>query len=326
MNPTVSVIVPVYNVAQYLPQCLDSIVRQTYAQLEILLVDDGSTDGSGQLCDEWAASDSRVHVIHKANGGLSDARNAALDVMTGDLVLMVDGDDYIAEDCVQTLVDVKGRTGCDIAIGQWRVFDDKDDNSAIAQAPNGRDNRITVFSRDEAVKRVFYQDTLNNSACSRLFRADLFREIRFPVGMLYEDMAVIYPLLMQVRNVAFTTHIVYHYRQHESSITGHFTKQRTDVLDILEQLEGRVARENPQFLPAIQSRLLSASFNILLLCPDEEQYKPVVDRCWRNICRLRRVCIFDKNVRLKNRLGIIASWAGKELFLRSFRGKMLKKY
>ena len=187
LNPTVSVIVPVYNVAEYLPQCLDSIVRQTHAQLEILLVDDGSTDGSGPLCDEWAQRDSRMRVIHKANGGLSDARNAALAVMTGDLVMMVDGDDYIAEDCIQTLVDVKHRTGCDIAIGQWRVFDDKDGH-AIAQAHNGSENRITVFSRDEAIKRVFYQDTLNNSACSRLFRADLYREVRFPVGMLYEDM------------------------------------------------------------------------------------------------------------------------------------------
>lgn len=323
MNPTVSVIVPVYNVAQYLPQCLDSIVRQTYAQLEILLVDDGSTDGSGQLCDEWAARDSRVHVIHKANGGLSDARNAALDVMTGDLVLMVDGDDYLQLDAIERLYNLMKNVDADVAIGNYReVYANEvyDITRATSLGP------WRIYDSKGALQSIFYQHELTHSAWGRLYKSHMFDGVRYPVGLLYEDLAIAYDLYSRCGKVVYADCRFYNYLQRSTSILGSFNIKRTDVLDILEQLEGRVARENPQFLPAIQSRLLSASFNILLLCPDEEQYKPVVDRCWRNICRLRRVCIFDRNVRLKNRLGIIASWAGKGLFLRTFRGKMLKKY
>lgn len=322
MAPTVSIIVPVYNVAAYLPQCLDSIVGQSYAHLEVLLVDDGSTDGSGDICDQWALRDSRIRVIHKANGGLSDARNAALECMTGTLVMMVDSDDYITPDCVETLVKLLDDTRCDIAVGQWQMFDDH----TQSQPHNRGNGRVTVFGRDQAIEHIFYQDTLTHSVCSRIFRASLFERLRFPVGMLYEDLAVAYPLMLQVSRVAFTTRVVYLYRQHPSSITGHFTRQRTHVLDILEALEEQVARDNPQFLPAVQSRLLSACFNIMLLCPRDGAYNDIIDRCWRGICRLRWHCVTDRRVRAKNRLGILASLVGKMVFLRLFSGKILKKY
>ncbi len=321
MAPTVSVIVPVYNVADYLPQCIDSIVRQTYTRLEVLLVDDGSTDSSGDICDQWAARDARIRVIHKLNGGLSDARNAALDVMTGQMVMMVDGDDYVSDDCVETLVKLMDDTQCDVAIGQWCMFDDNNQPRSSSHSDN-----IQVFDREQAIKRVFYQDTLTNSACSRMFKATVFDNLRVPVGMLYEDLAVVYPLLMSVRTVTYTSHIVYYYRQRQASITGHFTDQRTQVLDILEDLEHQVASHDVQFLPAVQSRLLSAYFNILLLAPDDSRYRAVIDRCWEGVCRLRCACMVDGNVRLKNRLGIMASLLGKTLFRHLFSGKMLKKY
>ena len=321
-QPLVTVIVPVYQVERYLTQCLQSIVSQTYDRLEIWLVDDGSTDGSAQLCDDWAARDSRIHVIHKPNGGLSDARNAALDVMTGDLVMMVDGDDYVGGDCVETLVRVIGDTDSDMAVGQWQMFRDGDSVAPPSSLPG----QVKVFTRDQAINKVFYQDTLTNSACSRLFKAALFSGLRFPLGMLYEDLAVAYPLLMRTRRVAYTHHQVYYYRQHPDSITGHFTLQRTQVLDILERLEQQVERENPQFVPAVRSRLLSAYFNIMLLCPDGREFAQVVDRCWDGICRLRWGCLCDGNVRLKNRLGILASWMGKVSFLRTFKCKFVKKY
>ena len=318
----VTVIVPVYNVVDYLPQCVESIARQTYAHLEIILVDDGSTDGSGPLCDEYAAHDPRIRVIHKVNGGLSDARNAALDVMTGEFVTMVDGDDYIADDCVETLLRLLQDTASDFAVGRWRMFDDvnglPDDNTDTDQ--------VTIYSQDQAIKKIFYQDTLTNSACSRLFRASLFDQVRFPEGLLYEDLAVVYPLLQQVKKVAYTDHLVYFYRQHQSSITGHFTIQRTHVLDILETLEQSLAQERSQYLPAVKSRLLSAYFNILLLCPSTDEFQTVVDRCWKGIKRLRWGCLADIHVRLKNKLGILASLAGKQPFLWVFRGVTLKKY
>ena len=155
MAPTVSVIVPVYNVADYLPQCIDSIVRQTYTRLEVLLVDDGSTDSSGDICDQWAARDARIRVIHKLNGGLSDARNAALDVMTGQMVMMVDGDDYVSDDCVETLVKLMDDTQCDVAIGQWCMFDDNNQPRSSSHSDN-----IQVFDREQAINQLGLQPSV----------------------------------------------------------------------------------------------------------------------------------------------------------------------
>lgn len=317
--PLVTVIVPVYNVEPYLPQCLDSIVGQSYERLEILVVDDGSTDGSGALCDDYARRDSRVRVVHKPNGGLSHARNAALDAMTGDVVMMVDGDDWIARDCVQALLTLMTDTACDVAVGRWQRFGD---GGAPTDGGGQRDGSVRLYDRDQAIDDVFYQHTLTNSACSRLFRARLFDGVRFPVGKLYEDLAVAYPLLKQVARVAYTRRTVYYYRQRNDSITGHFTRQRTQVLDILDDIERQVTAEVPQHLPAVRSRQLSAYFNILLLCHRLPGYDDVEQRCWQGIKDRRWGCLLDGKVRLKNKLGILASLVGKRVFLSVFCAKM----
>jgi glycosyltransferase involved in cell wall biosynthesis len=122
MEPLISVIVPVYNAEKFLDQCLESIVAQTYPHLEILVVDDGSTDGSGEKCDRWAERDERIRVIHQPNGGHSAARNTALDAMTGELVAMVDSDDVLHPEFAATLLDVMRQTGCDIAVGGYVAF------------------------------------------------------------------------------------------------------------------------------------------------------------------------------------------------------------
>ena len=131
----VSVIIPVYNVERYLDRCLASVVDQTYRELEILVVDDGSTDGSGALCDRWAERDSRIRVIHKSNGGLSDARNAALDVMTGSYVLMLDSDDWLQTDAIECLYQLLEKEQADIAVGGWReVYEGDEAAQAVRTA------------------------------------------------------------------------------------------------------------------------------------------------------------------------------------------------
>lgn len=319
----VSVIVPVYNVVDYLPQCVDSIVRQTYAHLEVILVDDGSTDGSGALCDECAARDPRIRVIHKVNGGLSDARNAALDVMTGDLVIMVDGDDWLQTDAIERLLILMDNTGADVAVGGWKIVQNDAVPNFERKTPLGP---VHEYDARQALRNIFYQSGMNHSACGRLFKAHLFQRLRFPVGMLYEDLAVAYDLYRQCSKVTFGDSQFYNYRQRPQSITNTFSAKRVDVLDILESLEQRLTQEFSQYLPAVRSRLLSAYFNIMLLCPSTSEYQPVVDRCWQGIKRLRWRCLVDPHVRLKNKLGILASLAGKNAFLLLFRGKTMKKY
>lgn len=308
---TVSVIVPVYNVETYLPQCLQSIVSQSYSQLEVLLVDDGSTDRSGHICDEWASHDQRIRVIHKPNGGLSDARNAALDAMSGEVVMMVDGDDYLQLDAIEQLLDIMQRERGDIAVGGWQLVTEDSEARFTHPTPH---STVHTMSGIDALNKMLYQTQLTHSACGRLFKRDVFDSLRFPVGMLYEDLAVAYPLYRSVKRVAVCDSPYYCYRQRSSSITGHFTLSRTHVLDILENLAAQVADELPQLLPAVRSRQLSAYFNIMLLCPNQAQYHSTIDRCWRGVKSLRWSCLTDRQVRLKNKLGILASVVGKQCF------------
>ncbi len=318
MEPLISVIVPVYNVEDYLDQCMESIVGQTYPHLEILMVDDGSTDNSGTLCDQWAERDQRIRVIHQENGGLSAARNTALDAMSGELVIMVDSDDVLHPDAVSILLQAIQAHHADVAIGSFVVFDGKDVNWPTITS----ENTVRHYDSQAALKAIYYQDKLTNSSCWRLFKASLFNDVRYPVGKYYEDLAIVYPLYKKCSLVVGIDDAVYGYRQRNDSILGRFSLKRADVLDICEQLERQVQTEDVELLHAVRSRLLSAYFNILLLSyQDKEQdFKELQDRCWKGIKRLRHNCLIDSNVRPKNKAGIIASYLGRT-FLCDILGK-----
>ena len=323
---TVSVIVPVYNVKPWLERCLTSIVGQSHEQLEILLVDDGSTDGCADMCDQWADRDPRIKVIHKPNGGLSDARNAALDVAQGEFITFIDSDDYVTPHYVEKLLKALDNSPkCDIAVGHWCEFDDGTDPEP-AEPLQGE---LQLFTPQEAALDIFYQRGLTHSAWGRMLRRHFFEgdnAVRFPVGMLYEDLAVIMPLLEQASGVAFIPDTLYYYRQRKSSIIGTFTRRRTHVLDILDDLQNQAHGKFPWLERAIKSRRLSACFNILLLCPrGDDQFSDVTSRCWQGIKELRQGCLFDRHVRFKNKAAIILSWLGKKTFVRLFGSKAVKQ-
>ena len=319
-EPLISVIVPVYNVEGYLDQCLESIVSQSYRHLEILVVDDGSTDASGDKCDRWAERDDRIRVIHQPNGGLSAARNTALDAMTGEWVIMVDSDDILHRDAAAVLLDTIQRQQADMVIGDYiPIYDD-----AAPQWPvdSSQPTQCQVYSQHEALLAIFYQRGLTHSAWARIYRASLFDDIRYPVGRLYEDLAIIYPLLKKCDKVVKTPQVVYGYRQRQGSILGNFSPRRADVLNICEQLESDTLHNDKLYTAAVRSRLLSAYFNILLLSNQDKNtdHKALQDRCWKGIRRLRRACLSDPLVRRKNKLGVLASYLGKR-FLCSVLGR-----
>lgn len=314
MEPLLSVIVPVYNVEVFLDQCLDSIVNQTYRNLEILVVDDGSTDGSGALCDRWAERDDRIRVIHQANGGLSAARNTALDVMKGELVMMVDSDDVLHPECATTLQAILQDNEADIAVGGYIPFTD---GEPVWPSPN-EEATLQHFNQQQALMAIFYQQGLTHSAWGRVYRATLFDDIRYPEGKYYEDFAIIYPLLKKCRRVVRVDRALYGYRQRENSILDKFSPKRADVVNIGEELERLTAASDKQYLDAVRSRLLSAYFNILLLSLQDKtsDLKQLQDRCWQGIKRLRARCLIDPHVRAKNRIGILASYLGRGFLCR----------
>lgn len=216
-NHLISVIVPVYKVEPYLRKCVDSILNQTYRNLEVILVDDGSPDKCGEICDEYAARDPRVKVIHKANGGLSDARNAGLDICKGRYIAFVDSDDWIEPEMYQRLYELLVRFNADMSVGG--VADDIEENGRTytSQKSNYGQEPFSE-SNVEAMKRFF-----ENSWASwdKLYRRELFDNIRFPVGEINEDEAIVLHLLDRCKTVCYTSELFYHYmkRINSGSIT-----------------------------------------------------------------------------------------------------------
>ena len=303
----ISVIIPVYNVQDYLARCVDSVLAQTYKDLEIILVDDGSHDTSGDICDEYDLKYRFVRVIHKSNGGLSDARNAGLDVAQGEYVTFIDADDYVHPNFAETLIDTIKKTGAQIAACTWQELKDGDTPRMVRLEKAS----CKTYSQQEAINTVFYQGALNHSACSRIFERQLFDDLRFPEGALYEDLAVIYPLLRKVDKVALLKAPMYYYMHRAGSIITTMSLRRTQVLDHLEALEQQVTEEAPQYLPAVRSRHLSACFNMLRLMPAKDpKWQHTKQRCWDYIKRMRILCIKDSKVRLKNKAACFLSFLG----------------
>ena len=215
LQPLISVIVPCYNVEEYLPKCIESILNQTYRNLEILLVDDGSPDNCGRICDEYAAKDSRIRIIHKKNGGLSDARNAALDVMTGEYVTFIDSDDYVSDDYVEYLYKIIKESGVKLSVSSYQTF--VDDSSAEICTNNPL--FVKIVHTNDALTGMFYQQIFDTSAWAKMYHRSLFSDgIRYPKGWLYEDLPTTYRLMMKCDYIAFGNYRSYFYRIRNTSI------------------------------------------------------------------------------------------------------------
>lgn len=223
----ISVIVPIYKVEKYLNKCVDSILNQTYKNLEVILVDDGSPDQCGTICDEYAKKDQRVKVIHKENGGLSDARNAGMDLMMGTYVAFVDSDDWIEPDMYEKLLMSLHQFHADMAFGG--VADELEQDGLVTRTKTS-DYGKTPCAEDNisAMKRYFHGSW---AAWDKLYKADLFEGIRYPVGEINEDEAIVLKLLNRCRLVCYTNEIFYHYMKREDgkSITNaSFSRKKLD--------------------------------------------------------------------------------------------------
>lgn len=226
MEELISVIVPIYNVERYIKKCIDSIRSQTYKNLEIILVDDGSPDECGKICDEYERIDSRIVVIHKKNGGLSDARNAGLEIIHGKYVAFVDSDDWIEPDMYQRLYENMMTFHADMSFAG--VTDDVIDENGIEKSVKISNYGDEPFSENKiaAMKRYFHGSW---AAWDKLYKASLFENVKFPVGEINEDEAIVIELLAQCDTVCYTNEILYHYikRANSNSITmSDFSKKK----------------------------------------------------------------------------------------------------
>ncbi len=229
-QPLISVIVPVYKVEAYLDPCVESIVNQTYRNLEIILVDDGSPDRCPEMCDAWAAKDSRIKVVHKKNGGASDARNAGLDVFLGDYVTFVDADDLVASDMVEVLFKGCVDNGADVSMCALQNF------SENAPCLDGRNSSAEKILSGEFVCTQFFC-CYGPNPVSKLFKRSVVKESRFILGRkMGEDAAFTYPILYAQERICFVQRYMYFYRSNPSSATGTYSLNQLDELKTLQEM------------------------------------------------------------------------------------------
>lgn len=231
MNDKISIIIPIYNVEKYIHRCVDSVLAQTYHNTEIILVDDGSLDRCGKICDEYAKIDKRIKVVHKENGGLSDARNAGIEVATGDYIGFVDSDDYISEDMYEKLYSALINNNADMSICSFKYVGEDitakfdNDNSPIK---NGVLSGSSILFEKMNEQKFWYWVV----AWNKLYKRELFSDIRFPVGKINEDEFIIHHILLKCDNVACVSDMLYYYVQREGSIMN--IKYSVKNLDLAE--------------------------------------------------------------------------------------------
>ena len=267
-NELISIIVPVYNVEKYLEKCVNSIVNQTYKNLEIILVDDGATDSSGKLCDELAKIDNRIKVYHKENGGLSDARNYGVEKSTGEYIGFVDSDDYIDAEMYEKLYEAIKKENVDVAECNLKIIYPDREELFTEQ------NYYNVCTKQEYLEEYLKIEKIFGSACVRLIKSDIAKKLKFPVGKLYEDTYYAYGLINVADSYVIMDAPYYNYLMRENSITNaRFNPRIFDLIEIVEEFHNTVYENYPGLEEAADCRRMYAYFSVLNSILLEENYR-----------------------------------------------------
>lgn len=314
-NNLVSVIVPVYNVKQYLEECFTSICNQTYQNLEIILVDDGSTDGSGDLCDGLVKKDPRSRVLHKPNGGLSDARNYGLRFANGDWVSFVDSDDYISPIFIEVLHNACVETGCKIsAVPFGKPFNDGDSCTLV----DSTDSVVAAKALPSPdVQRLMLYQTLDTGAQWRLYAKESLGIDPFPKGLYYEDLASIYKIIHKVDTVAVVDcRELYAYRMRSNSIIRQEYKhiKGESALIVAQQLYIDILAWYPELQKAAASRCFSVCRMVFAQLPtftNDSLVRGDSSELWCVLKEYRQVVLIDDRARKRERLAAGIACLGK---------------
>lgn len=300
MDEKISVIVPVYNVEQYLERCVDSIINQTYKNLEIILVNDGSTDNSGQICDELAKKDDRIRVIHKKNGGVSEARNVGVKEISGEYIIFIDSDDYIDKKMFSVLYSQIKLEAADVSVcGVMNIYE----NNNIPQARNT--NEYLILNNEGFLREYLKGERIPGGIWNKLIKSSIAKSIKFPVGLIYEDAYYHYELIKLARRYVITTEPLYNYYHREGSLTeGYYKKRDLSCIEIYNKFYDYVVNNYSSNREEAFFRLSYSYFVILdkMLLQDDykkiEEYKEIVGFLKKNAFKISRNRIFRTGRRI----------------------------
>lgn len=305
MSKLVTVIVPVYNVQEYVIRSIKSIITQSYSNLEIILVDDGSTDKSGEICDAFAQKDGRINVIHKKNGGQGSARNVALDRMTGEYVLFLDSDDFLESECIKELVQLMEKHNLDISVCNYNFIDKYNKKKGTFSKILG----YKEYNGFEVLQHMWNDEIINIAPWAKLYRASLWEGFRF-VECYCEDSATMYKLYKKEMKIGYTGKPLVNYVLRESSDVRSFSEKKLYMLDIYDDVVEYAKKNLPEYLQrAANSKQVAVCFHVLFQMPlnifSEEK-----KRIHCTIKKRRKNVMLDVDARMKTRIACVLSYFG----------------
>lgn len=303
-----SIVVPVYKVEEYLPEIMKCLLNQTYRNIEIILVDDGSPDECGRLCDLYAVNDDRVISLHKDNGGLSSARNYGLDRCNGDYIVCIDSDDLVAFDYIEYFYEMICRYNADCVLCGCQNFIDGDEPCYL----QGREAGV-VLSKEQALTDWLYMRRIRTGVIGKCFAACLYDNIKYPEGKYYEDIYTIYRLFSKATKFVYGSSIKFSYRLRKNAQSKQpFSPKEMDSVEQTKILYDVIKRDYPKLEKAAACRYLSAVSHIFYMIKEkkDEQYEKIV---WNEIKKVRKQVLCDKQARKKARSMALLSYSGMRI-------------
>lgn len=263
-KPLVSIIVPIYNTAKHLPACLDSILAQTYQNLEIILINDGSTDHSASIAKSYTEKDPRIKFINQTNQGLSATRNVGIKKSTGDYITFIDSDDAIEPQMIESMINALQTNKADIAVCSFKEFYN---NGKIVHF-NRQHYPSTVYNTEKALSAMLEERGFMVSATMKLFPRSYFKSVKFPIGKLHEDVGVTYKLILQAKKIVFLSDEFYLYYHYGASITtNQFDDRKLDILALTDEMCDNIDHAYPKLQNITNKRRIRARFSILRQIP-----------------------------------------------------------
>lgn len=307
----VSVIIPVYNVEQYIRKSIESVINQSYKNLEIIIVDDGSTDESGLIADSYAEIDKRVMVIHKVNGGQGSARNKALDICRGEYITFLDSDDCMDKYCVERLLDIMFKTKSEIAVSNY-CFMNKEGDFLAAYGERKNRKRMYEFDGIEATRIMMYQTLFDVQPWGKMYKKELWNEVRFDESRCSEDLATTYKVVLKANKVVYIGEPLINYLvRDDSSVHKAFVPEKMEMINIVNEIYLYAIEENIDIQDSVVCRLVSVSLMLAIELINEKQHHSIdYLNCEQIIKRYRHRLLGDNQIRKKTRIALILSYLG----------------
>lgn len=316
----ISVIIPIYKVEKYLKKCINSVLNQTYSNLEIILVDDGSPDNCRKICDNYKKKDKRIKVIHKKNGGLSDARNKGIAIAQGKYISFIDSDDYIEKNMIELLYNNLKKENADISICNYYTFNEEQEKLE-KESPDTAKQEIEIFNSQSALKKLMSKNSFGDYAWNKLYSAKLFSKVKYPVGKKMEDLGTTYKLFLLSNKIVYTNKKLYNYLQRNGSIAN----SKTESL-MKDRMDLAIDRYNN--IKKIYPYMLENNAFLLSACVDSYIYLETIDL--RNQCekaikdiphKLKALNLID----LRGRVKVVMYLINKKLYYNFFNQRRRNK-